>query len=294
MTVDLIVNPASGPARRLPRARRLHFVSGLLRTRGVEVRGCETAGPGDATRLAAAARDAGTDLVLVWGGDGTVNEVATSLLDTGIPMGLIAGGSGNGLARGLGIPLGVEAAVDVALDGTPRDIDAGLVDGRPFLNLAGIGFDAAVAARVNTRNLHRGLGPYVSGIFREWRTFETRRFEIALDDRAPVEVVAHLVAVCNGQQYGHGARIAPNASFDDGLLDVVAVPRITAGRIALHAWRLFNGTMPRVPGVFSGRARRAVVSQSAPTAAHVDGEVVEPACTRVFTIRPRGVRIMTR
>ena len=83
MTVDLIVNPASGPARRLPRAQRLHFVSGLLRTRGVEVRGRETAGHGDAARLVAAARDEGTDLVLVWGGDGTVNEAASRLLDTG-------------------------------------------------------------------------------------------------------------------------------------------------------------------------------------------------------------------
>ena len=78
----------------------------------------------------------------------------------------------------------------------------------------------------------------------------------------PVEIDADLVVVCNGQQYGHGARVAPGASFDDGLFDVVAVPRITAARIVGHGWRLFSGTLPQVPGVFTGRARRVEVSQA--------------------------------
>ena len=106
MTVDLIVNPASGPVvGRLPRRERVHAVSHLLRTLGATtIRATETTGPGDAAEAVRAALDAGSDRVVVWGGDGTLNEVAGSLLDTGMRLGVVPGGSGNGFARGLGLP----------------------------------------------------------------------------------------------------------------------------------------------------------------------------------------------
>ena len=295
MTVDLIVNPASGPVvGRLPRRERMHAVSHLLRTLGATtIRATETTGRGDAAQAVHAALDAGSDRVVVWGGDGTLNEVAANLLDTGMRLGVVPGGSGNGLARGLGLPLHLRAAVQVAMLGRPRDIDTGLVNGRPFLNLAGIGFDAAVADRFNTSNLRRGLMPYVTSILHEWRTVAPQRFRIRLDDAVPIEIEADLVVVCNGQQYGHGARVAPEASFDDGLFDVVAVPRITALRIVGHGWRLFSGSLARVPGVFTGRARRVEVSQATALPIHLDGEVVNAETARTFEVRPRSLRIMT-
>ena len=295
MTIDLIVNPASGPIGRLvPREARLDFVSQLLRTHGVsEIRPTQTARTGDASRAALTAVERGSDLVLVWGGDGTLNEVAGILVGTGVPLGIVPGGSGNGLARGLGVPLHVEEAVEVALRGMNRSIDTGYVAGRAFLNLAGVGFDAAVAARVNTRNVRRGLWPYVAGIHGEWRTFPTHRFTLHLDEAAPLDVEAHLVVVCNGQQYGHGARVAPHASFDDGWLDVVAVPRITASRLLRHGWRLFNGSLLRVPGVGSWRARQVTVSQEVPLPVHLDGEVVSPDTTRTFLLRARSLIVKT-
>lgn len=294
MTVDLIVNPASGPdLRRVPRSERVRFVSQLLRTHGAStVRAIETTGAGDGARAVRRALEVGTDRVVVWGGDGTLNEVAGAMLDSGQALGIVPGGSGNGLARGLGLPLGPEKAVAVAMHGTARDIDTGLVDGRPFLNLAGVGFDAAVAERFNTRNLRRGLVPYVTSILHEWRTFEPRRFTITLDGHAPVTADAHFVVVCNGQQYGHGARVAPDAAFDDGQFDVVAVPRITVSRLVRHGWRLFNGTLSVVPGVFTGRARRVVVSHADALPIHLDGEVFEAETRRVFEVRPHSLRVM--
>ena len=294
MTVDLIVNPASGPAiRRLPRDERMRFVSDLLHARGVTaVRATQTSGVGDGARAARAALDAGTDLVLVWGGDGTLNEVAGALLESGVPLGIVPGGSGNGFARGLGVPLTVDAAVQVALRGRPRDIDTGVVNGRAFLNLAGVGFDAAVAERVNTRNLKRGLRPYVSGIFHEWWACPTHTFEVTLDDAQAARLEAHLIVVCNGQQYGHGAQVAPGALFDDGWLDVVAVPRVTLSRLARHGWRMFNGTLPAVPGVYTARARRVAITQTMRLPLHVDGEVVPGETSRVFDIRPRSLRVV--
>jgi YegS/Rv2252/BmrU family lipid kinase len=204
----------------------------------------------------------------------------------------VPGGSGNGFARGLGLPLSIDAALAVAMHGRARDIDTGVVNGRAFLNLAGVGFDAAVAERVNTRNLRRGLRPYVTSILREWRTFELQHFRLRLDDAAPLELEAHFVVVCNGQQYGHGARIAPAAAFDDGLFDVVAAPRITASRLTRHGWRLFNGTIALVPGVFTGRSRHVELSQERPLPIHLDGEVVGAEVARTFEVRPRSLRVM--
>ncbi|AMY12906.1 Putative lipid kinase BmrU [Luteitalea pratensis] len=294
MTVDLIVNPASGPVvGRLPRRDRVHAVSHQLRTLGATtIRATETVGHGDAAEAVRRALDAGSDRVVVWGGDGTLNEVASSLLDTGMRLGVVPGGSGNGFARGLGLPLGLHAAVHVAMLGSPRDIDTGLVNGRSFLNLAGIGFDAAVAERFNTSNLRRGLVPYLTSILHEWRTAAPQHFRIRLDESMPIEIDADLVVVCNGQQYGHGARVAPEASFDDGLFDVVAVPRITAARILGHGWRLFSGTLAQVPGVFTGRARRVEVSQANAVPIHLDGEVANAETARTFEVRPGSLRIM--
>ncbi len=295
MTTDLIVNPASGPVRRgVPREGRLSLVRRLLQAHGVTtVRATETTRSGDAAGAVRAALAAGTDRVLVWGGDGTLNETAGGLLDTGVPLGVIPGGSGNGFARGLGLPLDVEAAVDVALHGRPHDIDTGVVDGRTFLNLAGVGFDAAVAEVVNTHNVRRGLRPYLAAILREWRTFEAARFRLVLDQDRTIEFEGHLVVVCNGQQYGHGARIAPLAAFDDGAFDVVAVPRITAARLVGQGWRLFAGSITRVPGVYTARARRVELSQARALPIHLDGEVGAAAVTRVFEVRPRSLRVMT-
>lgn len=294
MIVDLIVNPASGPeSRHLPRPGRAAFVSRLLRDLGATaVRITETRGAGDGARAARAALEGGTDRVVVWGGDGTLNEVASCLLDTGVALGIVAGGSGNGLARGLGLPLAVDAAARVAMQGEPRDIDTGAADRHVFLNLAGIGFDALVAGRFNTDNVRRGLLPYLTSILREWHAYRADTFQVRLDDAPPFEVVADFVVVCNGQQYGHGARVAAAAAFDDGLLDFVAVPPITAMRLARHGWRLFNGTLAGVPGVVTGRARRVHVTQDRPLHVHLDGEVQPAARTHAFEVRPRSLRVM--
>ena len=105
--------------------------------------------PGHARQLAAVAANRGARLVLAWGGDGTINEVACALAYHDVPLGIIPAGSGNGLARELGVALKPETAIAEALKAEPRRIDTGDLDGRLFVNIAGIGFDAHVAAQFN-------------------------------------------------------------------------------------------------------------------------------------------------
>jgi len=294
MTVDLIVNPASGPGvGALPRGDRLAYATRALEALGADVvRPTATAAAGDGARAVRDGVGRGTDRVVVWGGDGTINEVAAAVLHSGIPLGIVAGGSGNGFARGLGLPGGVAAALRVAVRGRTRQVDTGTVGGRLFMNLAGVGFDAAVAARFNHQNERRGLRPYVSAIVHEWWRFPPRRFEITLDDNPPVWLDAHLVVVCNGQQYGHGARIAPQASFDDGVLDVVAVPALTLRRLVWHGWRLIDGSLARVPGMLMARATRVTLAQDEALPVHLDGEVADSATRRTFEVRPGSLCVM--
>jgi YegS/Rv2252/BmrU family lipid kinase len=295
MIIDLIVNPASGPrVRGLARDARLAHAVRLLESWGAaEVRATETRGPGDGEAAARRAVADARELVVVWGGDGTVNAVARELIGTPVALSVVPGGSGNGLARALGIPLRADAALRVALEGRVRDVDTGLAGERAFFNMAGIGFDAAVAQRYNTAGTQRGLLPYAQACAQELWAHEAATYTIHLDGEPWFEGEAHLAAIANGQQYGHNARIAPDAELDDGWFDVVVVPDVTPWRVLCHGWRLFHRSVQRVAGVRTQRARQVEVRISEARLLHLDGEVHAPRTVESFTIRPRSLKVKT-
>src|SRR5262245_57694752 len=144
----VIINPVSGTGARAGEARRrADLALARLSAHGLSPDVQITEAPGHARALAQAARDAGAAVVIAWGGDGTVNEVASALVGSSTALGVVPGGSGNGLARELNLPLAASAALEVALGGSERVIDAGEIDGRVFVNVAGIGLDARIAHR---------------------------------------------------------------------------------------------------------------------------------------------------
>jgi YegS/Rv2252/BmrU family lipid kinase len=213
----------------------------------VEIRLTERAGHAHELALEAAA--AGADLVIAWGGDGTINEVGRALaqrMDEGPPsprrqapaLGIVPGGSGNGLARALGIPFEPEKAIERALRAEPRTIDAGELGERMFFNIAGIGLDAHVAALVSTKVRHRGFVPYLKGVAGDLLRYEPVEYAGTIDGRA-FRTSALFVAVANSKQYGFGAEIAPRANLADGLIDVVIVED-----------RGLLGNLLRVPSLF--------------------------------------------
>ena len=249
-----------------------------------------TEGPGHALELARAAVAARAVLVCAWGGDGTINEVASALAGTGTALGIVPAGSGNGLARELAIPWDPAAALGVALGRRERVIDVGDVDGRLFVNLAGIGLDAHVAAQFNRRGGRRGLLPYVALGAREILRYRAREYTL----RAGAEVWREraLVIICaNARQYGGGAVVAPTAEPDDGQLEVVTVAErspLVALRDALH---LFRHTLDRAPGVSTRRAPTVEITGSEPILFHVDGEAVTGGATVTVRIRPASLRV---
>lgn len=292
MSAVVIINPVAGGRRRgLPVDRRVRLVQSALARHGAEGRVVLTERPGHAPELARQAVEDGAATVVAWGGDGTINEVASRLVGTPAALGIVRAGSGNGLARELKIPAAPEAALDIALAGRDRRIDVGEIEGRPFLNVAGIGFDAAMAAAFNgLGGERRGAGRYALRVLQEAFGYRACRYTIDVDGLR-VETDALVVAIANLPQYGSNAVIAPRAMPDDGLFDVVVVEdRGTLARIGL-APRLFDRSLDRAAGVSTFKGTRVSVAGSSPLAFHVDGEPHAGGASISARIHPAALRV---
>ncbi len=266
--VSLIINPVSGGIAPAVAAARARLGASVLAARGETGDVTVTQRRGHAQELAAAAVRRGERLVVAWGGDGTVNEVASALTGSTTALGIVPGGSGNGLARELGLPLKAEAALHAALTRPSRLIDAGQLDGRWFFSLAGIGFDAAVAAAFDRHDGRRGLANYVRLTVRELRRYTCATYRV----NGGAAVQALLVTFANSAQFGNGARIAPGARIDDGQLDLVVFEERSRLSTVLALPRLFTGGAGSVAGVTVTQVESAVVESDAPMTYHVDGE----------------------
>ena len=199
---------------------------------------------------------ANVDLVVAWGGDGTVNGAASGVAGTGIPLAIIPGGSGNGLARDLLIPFNPTAAFTIAATGATRAIDAGDLHGSLFFNVAGVGFDARIADRLAEPGARRGLLGYIFATVSELRGYEPGRYSIHdvydVDGKALVADItdrpALFIALANSRQYGSGAQIAPRALLDDGMMEIVVVEPQSALEHHAAGAGVFSRHAARRPG----------------------------------------------
>ena len=291
-TVAVIINPISGAGRRPDVARqRAERATAFLLSRRVDGEVFVTERGGHARELAMAAVGRGASLCVAWGGDGTVNEVASALAFTSASLGIVPSGSGNGLSREVGIPFDPQAAFEIALGGRDRVIDAGDIEGRFFFNLAGVGLDARVAHQFAATGLvRRGFVRYLEIASSEIFTRSQHEYEIAIDGQLRRSHVL-LVAIANGRQYGNGALIAPHARIDDGKLDVVVVDDRSPWAVLRHAPKLFRGRLAEVPGVTMTSATRVEITSQAPLVYHVDGEPCAGGSTVSARIRPAAVRV---
>lgn len=265
--IMLIVNPISGTGNKkdVPENVERKLSGCGMRT---DVR--FTGGRGDATRFAAEAAAEGYAGVLACGGDGTVNETACALCGSSTALGILPAGSGNGLARHLGIPVDVDLAMDVVLQRNVVASDYGTVNGHPFFCTFGMGFDAAVSHRFARQN-HRGLLTYVRSALSEYVQFKPTTYTISANGRLLTEK-AFLVAVCNASQWGNNAYIAPEASITDGLLDITVVHSGSPIDAAVMGMDIFTGFISKNTMVHCFRAPAAVIYRSEEGEAHVDGE----------------------
>jgi YegS/Rv2252/BmrU family lipid kinase len=273
LSIVAIINPISGTgADPAAASARAALVESEARRRGLEVQVHFTKRAGHARELAAASAQAGAGLVIVWGGDGTLNEAGAGLIESTTALGIVPAGSGNGLANALGAPRQPIEALAIAFDGAVRTIDAGTFAGRPFFNVAGIGFDARVARLFNERGAgRRGAWPYVVIGVREGCRYGGAEYTVDLDgDRRTLRAL--LMTFANGREFGNGIRIAPQAQLDDGVLDATIVEQRPLLARFWHARHVAWGAVHLAPNVTIRQIRHAVVSSPEPMEYHVDGE----------------------
>jgi len=284
MTGILLVNPQAGGGaawRALPRLRRALADSGL----NVEV--IATDSPEQVTdRLAA-----GCDRLVVAGGDGTINSALGAAIQADVPLAVIPVGTANGVARELGVPLTIEAACRVAATGRVCQIDYGRANGRPFLLMAGVGFDAEVVRRVGqpAKNM---LGPFayvVAGLFTiaHYRPVPMRLWA----DGVATEICAHAVIAANAETYTYDWRVSPGASLTDGTLDVCVF--VEAGWLGwlsqlsnfLRRRRLDDAQVHRF------RARTLRVEAQPPVGVQVDGDPAGRTPVEIDVV-PGGIKVV--
>ncbi len=290
MKTRFIFNPCSGLNRRRPQLAR--DIRTFIATHALDADLVVTEGPGHATVLARAAVQAGCAVVVAVGGDGTMNEVAQAVLDTPVALALVPCGSGNGLARHVGLPRSSLGALRLATGGDGRvvAVDTGIVNGHPFFNAMGLGLDADISRRFNSLS-RRGLPAYVRTAVRALRDLRPERCVIRSGERSEV-LDALLIAVANSDQYGNNARIAPGARVDDGALDLVVVKPVGIVGAAFLAARLFLGNLDGSPDVRLWRGTRFVIERTAPGLIHTDGETHATDATIEVAVQPRSLRLL--
>ena len=290
----VILNPVAGqddPSR----VRRQ--IGGALAVRGAPFDLVETSGAGDAERLAQQAVSMGYRSVVAAGGDGTIAEVITGLAGGRVPLGIIPLGTGNQLAANLSIPPDIERAVEVAVHGVPRPIDIGqLGDGRYFALMAGAGWDAEVMGSCSRELKERwGFGAYLFQGLRRAAAPPSALYRISADG-ADFEVNAATVLIANAGQlfsslFPVEVRIAPDSSFQDGLLDICIFAPRTLPDVATLLWKVARRQYIGDDRMIYLQAREVSIDADPPIVTQVDGDCKgeTPLTARAV---PGGVQVL--
>ena len=286
--VRLIINPISGTRSKTGLDRMVIDTLGPL---GREIEVAYTKGHGDATRLALSAVEKGCETVLAAGGDGTINETAAALCGTGVVLGIIPCGSGNGLARHLGIPVDIKESLKIIIENHAMDIDYATVNDKKFFCTCGVGFDAAVSEAF-ARKKTRGKLTYIQSTFQTYANYEPEHYTIIANGKTLTEK-AFLVAVCNASQYGNNAYIAPSASINDGLLDVTIIHAGNALSTALVGVDMLTGMIERNMLIQTFRTDNIIIEREHRGPSHVDGEPMEMDRSLRVCCHHNGLRVFT-
>ncbi|WP_298324071.1 YegS/Rv2252/BmrU family lipid kinase [Haloactinopolyspora sp.] len=284
--IALLVNPTSGRGRGARAGRR---AAARLAEAGLPVRVLTGRDVREAGDLALESVESGARSLVVVGGDGMVHLGLQAVGGAETVLGVIPAGTGNDLARSLGLPLkDPVAAADVIVAGAEREIDLGRTDGQWFAGVVAAGFDARVNDRVNRMRWPKGPRRYDVATIAELGVFKPISYHIELDDQV-LDTEAMLVAVGNLPSYGGGMRITPGAEPDNGVFDVLVVSPVSKATLLRAFPRVRQGKHLTYPFVSVHRARR-VKLDAADVTAYVDGERLGPL-PRTFDLVGRAQRV---
>lgn len=283
-----IMNPAAGTRRQVRR-----IVEQMFLEADVAFDFYETQAAGHAFDLAKHAVEQNAGCVIGIGGDGTLNEVARALVGTEIPLGMIPVGSGNAFARALGISTKPKNACVQLLEADIQRLDVGRVESDVFLSTSGIGLDAEVAWQyADRKGKRRGLLPYLMLTLSTALKHKPDPVRLILDGDQEVLCNPTIVVVANTPQYGNGVIIAPGAKANDGMLDVRIFEPKNKFSMAQHSWRLFSGSIDKMPGVRHFCARHVQIRRETSGYYQFDGEALLGKETLNFSVKPQALSVL--
>ncbi len=230
------------------------------------------------------------DLVVAVGGDGTVNEVASALAGSNAILGIIPCGSGNGLARFLGIPMDIRESIECLNTGNIAIIDSAEANGKPFFNMAGMGFDAHIS-EVFAHGKKRGFITYVKSSLQEILKYKPQTYHLEIDGVA-YERTAFMLSFANSSQYGNNAHVSPQASVQDGLIDVCVIKPFPLYRFPELVIRMFTKTAHRSEFVEIIRGKHISVKRDKPGPMHLDGEPTQIGAAVEIKVFPASVKVI--
>ena len=283
--IIFIVNPISGTKSKdtLPL-----LVKQLIDDSLYECEIIKTEYAGHAAELASQCVNDHIDICVAVGGDGTVNEVARSLAHSETALGIIPCGSGNGLARHLCLPMDMKQALQVINAGKTDYFDYGVINDQPFFCTCGMGFDAYVSLKF-AESGKRGLATYVENVLKEGLTYKPDTY-IITDESGNHQYNAFLVACANASQYGNNAYIAPEASMQDGLLDVIIMEPFNIIEAAKVGFDLFAKTLKSNKHIKTFQARSIHIHRNESGAVHFDGDPTKMGTDIDVRIEPLGLK----
>lgn len=284
----IIFNPASGGGKSAALADQ---IGAIISRRNGTYRMFQTKCAGDGGNQARKALEAGCDAVVCIGGDGTLSEVVQSVARSGIPLYIVPAGTGNDFARMLKLPKDPIKAFCLQLDGEPKKIDCGSINGKAFLNVSGSGFDVEVLRKTEElKSMYSGGKAYSKAVLAVLGSYQAFEADVSIDDGAFEKKQCTIIEVANGRYIGGGMSVAPHACFDDGLFDVVVVDRVPRRAIPFLLPLFKLGLHVYLPVAQVIRAKNVIIRRKGMTA-NIDGRLESMDEAR-FSMLPGALTVM--
>jgi YegS/Rv2252/BmrU family lipid kinase len=249
-----------------------------------------TEAPGHAAELSRKAAGEGMDIVVAVGGDGTVNEAASGLVDTATALAIVPSGSGNGLARHLKIPMNLKRAIEVINKGTIRKIDTATINDQLFVNLAGVGFDASVAKKFAAAG-KRGFSTYLRITTSSYKDYEPKQYTLVIDGKV-YRRRALLISFANSSQFGNNTSIDPSASVSDGYIDVCIVGKMPFWKTFFLGPLLFLKKFDQTKYIEIIRAKEVILKRKKGKSIHLDGDPKTMGKELTMKVNPLSLNVI--
>ncbi len=231
------------------------------------------------------------DIVVAVGGDGTINEVASKLINTNTILGIVPLGSGNGLARHLGIPRYIPWAIRLINNLKVTSIDTATINGKPFISIAGVGFDALVAKKFSDSE-RRGFFTYAHIVANYFMYYKPKKYKIKLDDGSIIKTKALFISFANSNQFGYNTTIAPNARLRDGKLDLSIVKKPKFFDLPLVANLLLLRAIDKSQYVKTLQTKHFTIYQRKNRNVNIDGEAIKLGKSLEVKVNPLSLKII--